>query len=298
MDDAAKLEDAFRDFSPDAVIHFAGLKSVEESQEQPLTYYSTNLCSTLTLLRVMDKFGCRKIVFSSSATVYGTPRYLPCDEAHPCAPVNPYGRTKYFIECILKDWTQVDPQAQAISLRYFNPLGVHASGLIGDHMLELPHNLAPQIMHVADGKRAPLCVFGDDYDTRDGTGLRDYVHVVDLAQAHVAALSYLKTGASAFNIGTGTGATVLELLKMFERVVQRPIPYTITERRPGDVAASISDPRYAQKELNWHPKFDLFDMCSSSWAWYQSRSQFLNDNNPAIDQAIAEFRMRRFKLTL
>lgn len=221
----------------------------------------------------MEKSGCRKIVFSSSATVYGEPVYLPYDEQHPCAPTNPYGRTKFFVEGILKDWAKSDNRNSAVLLRYFNPVGAHSSGRIGEDPDDIPNNLMPFVSQVAVGRRPKLQVFGNDYDTPDGTGLRDYIHVVDLARAHVAALDYVAehTGVDAFNIGTGKGATVLEVVKAFEAATGRKIPFSIAPRRQGDIAASIADPAKAKKMLNWQAEYSLKDMCESSWEW-QSRN--------------------------
>ena len=204
-----------RSFRPEAVIHFAGLKAVGESGEQPLLYYANNVAGAITLLENMRGVGCRKILFSSSATVYGVPRYLPFDEAHPCAPANPYGRTKFFIEEILRDWAAAEPGASVVLLRYFNPVGAHVSGLIGEDPAGVPNNLMPFVSQVAVGKRQLIEIFGNDYDTPDGTAVRDYIHVLDLARAHVAALDYTAghVGAEAINVGTGKGASVLEAME-------------------------------------------------------------------------------------
>jgi UDP-glucose 4-epimerase len=269
--DFAAVDAVFAQYKPDAVIHFAGFKAVGESNEMPVAYYHNNIGSTLALLQSMDGHGCAKIVFSSSATVYGAPQYLPCDEDHPCDPTNPYGRTKYFIEHILRDWAAAQLASQAVILRYFNPVGAHVSGRIGENPLGVPNNLVPYITQVAAGKREALSIFGDDYDTPDGTGLRDYIHVVDLARAHVAALDHGQTGASVFNVGTGKGASVMELLKLFEEIIQRPIPHKIAPRRQGDVAACVADPTRASRDLSWTAELDLFDMCASAWTW-QSRN--------------------------
>ena len=271
--DAEPLAAAVRGFRPEAVVHFAGLKAVAESVEKPLLYYDNNVRGTLALVEAMREAGCRRIVFSSSATVYGEARYLPYDEAHPLAPVNPYGRTKMMIEEILGDWAAAEPGAVAVLLRYFNPVGAHASGEIGEDPLDIPNNLMPLVSQVAVGRRERLEVFGDDYDTPDGTGIRDYIHVVDLARAHVAALDFASRseGAEAINVGTGRGTSVLELLRGFERASGRPVPYRIAPRRPGDVAVSVADPSKAHRLLGWRAERGLDDMCRSAWEW-QSRN--------------------------
>ena len=255
-------------FKPEAVIHFAGLKAVGESTEFPLRYYDHNVNGTLSLLRAMDAFGCRNIVFSSSATVYGDPEYLPYDENHRLAPANPYGRTKLFVEEILKDWA-VTGDKSAVLLRYFNPVGAHSSGRIGEDPWGVPNNLLPFVSQVAVGRRDVLRVFGNDYDTRDGTGVRDYIHVSDLASAHVAAVKFAttNTGAEAINIGTGNGASVLEVVKSFEKAVGRPIPYEIAPRRAGDIAEYYADASKAKRLLDWQAKLTLDDMCVDAWKW-------------------------------
>lgn len=265
----SSLEAIIGKFKPESVMHFAGLKAVGESNTLPLKYYDHNIQGTLSLLKAMDAANCHGIVFSSSATVYGHPQYLPFDEEHPCAPINPYGRTKYFVEEILKDWAMANEKSGAVLLRYFNPVGAHSSGLIGEDPTGMPNNLMPFIAQVAVGARPYLKVFGDDYDTCDGTGLRDYIHVSDLAQAHIAAIDYVAEhpGVEAINIGTGKGATVLEMVKAFEQASGRDIPYEIVARRPGDIDASIADPAKAHKLLGWKAKKTLDDMCESSWKW-------------------------------
>ena len=269
------LMNTFQNFQPEAVIHFAGLKAVGESGKAPLTYYENNIQGSLSLLKAMETVNCRRIVFSSSATVYGEPQYLPYDELHPCAPTNPYGRTKYFIEEILKDWTTSNSENSAVLLRYFNPVGAHSSGSIGEDPNDIPNNLMPFISQVAVGQRDQLNVFGGDYDTRDGTGLRDYIHVSDLAGAHVAAVNYsaAHTGVEAFNIGTGKGATVLEVVKAFEKASAQRIPYVISPRRAGDIAASVADPKKAHELLRWKAKLTLNDMCKSAWKWQSQNSE-------------------------
>ncbi|MFG5384735.1 UDP-glucose 4-epimerase GalE [Yoonia sp. R2-816] len=267
--DSVKLDDIMDAFQPEAVIHFAGLKAVGESQERPLHYYDINVSGTLCLLRAMDRIGCRKIVFSSSATVYGVPKYLPYDEAHPTNPTSVYGRSKLMVEQILTDWTAAQTDATAVLLRYFNPVGAHASGQIGEDPSDIPNNLMPYIAQVAIGKRDALTVFGDDYDTADGTGLRDYIHVVDLARAHVAALGYADkaTGARAFNVGTGQSYSVLDMVAAFERTSGKTIPTKVAARRDGDIAAMQADATRARHELKWVAEHNLDDMTSSTWVW-------------------------------
>ncbi len=263
------LASAITNFQPEAVVHFAGLKAVGESSEMPVKYYQHNVQGTLSLLNAMEAAECRRIVFSSSATVYGEPQYLPYNEAHPCAPTNPYGRTKYFVEEILKDWALSDARNSTVLLRYFNPVGAHPSGRIGEDPNDIPNNLMPFVSQVAVGKLPKLNVFGDDYDTRDGTGMRDYIHVSDLADAHAAAVEYTAThtGAEAINIGTGQGVTVLEVVKAFEQASGRDIPYEIVPRRAGDIAAFYANSAKAKKLLNWAAKYSLDDMCASAWKW-------------------------------
>ena len=267
--DAAGLDTVFADFSPEAVIHFAGLKAVGESAEKPLAYYDVNVTGTLTLLHAMDRAGCRNIIFSSSATVYGDPKYLPCDEAHPTNPGNVYGRTKLMAEHVLQDWTAAQSKTSAIALRYFNPVGAHVSGDIGEDPRDIPNNLMPFVSQVAVGKRETLQIFGDDYDTPDGTGLRDYIHVVDLARAHVAALDYAAAhrGCHAFNIGTGQSQSVKDMVAAFEQVSGRKIPTKIAPRRTGDIAAIHADPALANAQLGWTAKHTLHDMVASTWHW-------------------------------
>lgn len=260
---------------PDAVIHFAGLKAVGESAEKPLEYYENNVAGTATLLKAMEDSGCHRIVFSSSATVYGEAQYLPFDEAHPLGSTNPYGHTKHFAEQVISDWTTSVPGASAALLRYFNPVGAHPSGQIGEDPSGMPNNLAPYITQVAVGALKELSVFGDDYDTRDGTGERDYIHVEDLAAAHLAALEYLTkaSGCHPFNIGTGRTTTVLEMIKAFENASGRRVPYRIMPRRPGDVARSLAGVEKAATLLNWRAQYDLDDMCASAWKWQSQNPQ-------------------------
>lgn len=256
-------------FRPDAVIHLAGLKAVGESVRDPLLYYRNNVYGAMTLLQAMQDTGVARIVFSSSATVYGIPLYIPYDEVHPLAPVNPYGRTKFFIEEIIRDWIAAGNGQSAVLLRYFNPVGAHDSGRIGEDPTGIPDNLMPFVSQVAVGRRSVLDVFGDDYETRDGTGERDYIHVVDLARAHLDALSHAvgHEGCDVFNIGTGRGATVLELVRMFEQVTGREIPYRIAPRRDGDIPIMRADPTRAQEVLGWRAERQLDEMCRTAWKW-------------------------------
>ena len=265
--DRDALDEAFAEFKSEAVIHFAGLKAVGESVEQPLTYYENNVAGSVELLKAMDAHDCRKIVFSSSATVYGTPQYLPLDEDHPVAPVNPYGQTKLMVENILKDWAQDGRSATA--LRYFNPVGAHASGHIGEDPHGIPNNLMPYIAQVAIGKRDALQIFGGDYETRDGTGERDYIHVTDLAKAHIAALGDTNEAAefTVYNVGSGRGTTVKELLAAYGETIGRELPFEIVQRRSGDVASSVASPKKANGALHWTATLSVHDASSSSWSW-------------------------------
>ena len=267
--DAGKLDEVMQDFQPDAVIHFAGLKAVGESTEKPLHYYDVNVSGTLTLLHAMERAGCTRLIFSSSATVYGEPVYLPYDEAHPTNPTSVYGRTNLMAENILMDWTNAHPDRTAVLLRYFNPVGAHASAQIGEDPKDIPNNLMPFIAQVAVGKRDHLQIFGDDYDTPDGTGLRDYIHVVDLAKAHVAAINYAEnnTGARPFNIGTGQSYSVRDMVAAFEKASGKPIPTKQSGRRAGDIAAMLADASRAETELGWSALHGLGDMAASTWAW-------------------------------
>ena len=268
--DEAELAAVFDASDYGAVIHFAGLKAVGESVEKPLEYYSNNLGSTLTLLNVMRAHGCKRIIFSSSATVYGDPDALPLTEASPKKPAtNPYGWTKWMIEQILADVAAADPEWSVVLLRYFNPIGAHSSGLIGEDPKGIPNNLLPYVAQVAVGKRECVHVFGNDYPTADGTGVRDYIHVVDLAAGHVAALQWMdgKSGCEVFNLGTGTGTSVLEIIDAFSEACGHEIPYVIDPRRPGDVTANYADCSKAEAEMGWKAKFNIQDMCRDSWAW-------------------------------
>jgi UDP-glucose 4-epimerase len=267
--DRAALDAIFRDRPIEAVIHFAGLKAVGESVEKPLEYYDNNLGGTLTLCQAMAAAGVKSIVFSSSATVYGDPASVPIREQFPLSATNPYGRSKLFIEEILRDLQVSDPAWRCILLRYFNPVGAHPSGRIGEDPNGIPNNLMPFVAQVAIGKRPRLRVFGNDYPTPDGTGVRDYIHVVDLARGHLAALNRLHEhpGTLVYNLGTGRGYSVLEMVAAFERASGRPIPYEIVARRPGDIATCYADPAKARDELGWQAEFDIDAMVSDAWCW-------------------------------
>ncbi len=265
--DRAALEPLLRNVK--AVVHFAGLKAVGESVEKPLLYYENNVGGTIALLQAMDARGVRDLIFSSSATVYGEPERLPLTEDHALRPANPYGKTKLMIEHILADKSGSDPDFRYAALRYFNPIGAHASGRIGEDPRGIPNNLFPYIAQVAVGKHPRLRVWGDDYDTRDGTGVRDYIHVMDLARGHLAALDYLekKRRSITVNLGTGRGYSVLEAVKAFGRASGKKIPYEILPRRAGDIASCYADPSLAAKELRWKAQFDIDDMCRDAWRW-------------------------------
>jgi len=266
--DEAALDRIFSEHKIDAVVHFAGYKAVGESVRKPIDYYNNNINSTLSLLRAMKKAGVKKLIFSSSATVYGNPEKCPITEDSKtgnCS--NPYGWTKYMIEVILRDYCVADPDMQVVLLRYFNPVGAHESGMIGEDPNGIPNNLMPYITQVAVGKLKELSVFGNDYPTPDGTGVRVFIHVVDLARGHVAALGYQKKGAEVFNLGTGTGYSVLDMVKTFARVNGVPVPYKIGPRRPGDIAACYADPAKAKQELGWEAQHDLCDMVRDAFRW-------------------------------
>jgi UDP-glucose 4-epimerase len=269
--DLEGLRRVFLEHRPDAVIHFAGFKAVGESFAKPLTYYQNNIAGTATLCEVMAEFGVKQMVFSSSATVYGNPESLPIREDHPLGATNPYGRTKLFIEEMLRDLYASDPTWRIALLRYFNPIGAHPSGLIGEDPQGIPSNLFPFITQVAIGRRKRLAVFGDDYPTPDGTGVRDYIHVVDLAQGHLKALERLEDapGLVTCNLGTGQGYSVLEMVRSFECVSGVTIPYKVAERRPGDIAACYADPSFAEGEINWRATRSLDDMSADGWRWQQ-----------------------------
>lgn len=260
---------------PDAVVHFAGLKAVGESVAQPERYYRNNVGGTLNLVRAMDAAGCRTIVFSSSATVYGDPASVPIREDFPLTATNPYGWSKLMVEQVLRDVHAADNRWRVGLLRYFNPVGAHASGLIGEDPQGIPNNLVPFIAQVAVGRRERLSIFGGDYPTPDGTGVRDYIHVVDLASGHLAALDALldRGGCHAWNLGTGRGYSVLEVVDAFRRASGRDIPYEIVDRRPGDIAASYADPALARAELGWEARLGLDAMCADSWRWQSANPQ-------------------------
>ena len=269
VQDEPALRAVFEQHSFDAIIHFAGYKAVGESVEQPLKYYTNNIDSTLVLMKVAQEFGVNKIIFSSSATVYGDSTELPLKETSQTGIgiTNPYGRTKYMLEEILRDIATANPALEVTLLRYFNPVGAHESGLIGEDPNGAPQNLLPFVSQVAVGKREKVFVFGDDYETVDGTGMRDYIHVVDLARGHVAALEHSQPGTHIYNLATGRGTSVLELIHAFETACGKQIPYEIVERRPGDVASSYADPTSAEQSLGWTAKYTIDDICASSWRW-------------------------------
>jgi UDP-glucose 4-epimerase len=268
-----ELREAFRRYPIEAVIHFAGLKAVGESVEQPLKYYDYNVHGTIELCQAMQEAGCKSIVFSSSATVYGDPHTVPIKEDFPLSATNPYGRSKLFIEEILRDLYVSDHDWRIVLLRYFNPVGAHPSGLIGEDPNGIPNNLMPFIAQTAVGKRDHLNVFGDDYDTPDGTGVRDYIHVLDLAQGHLDALKKIDDfeGVLTVNLGTGKGYSVLEVVKAFEKASGKKVPYVIAPRRSGDIATCYADPTYAKEVLGWEAKRGIDEMCADHWRW-QSRN--------------------------
>jgi UDP-glucose 4-epimerase len=274
--DNVLLNRIFKENTVDAVMHLAGLKAVGESVAKPLLYYRNNIDSALSLLEAMQDNNIKKLIFSSSATVYGDPEELPLRETSRVGVgiTNPYGQTKYMIERILKDLAASDPSWSITVLRYFNPIGAHVSGLIGEDPNDIPNNLFPYIAQVASGKLNKLQVFGNDYDTPDGTGVRDYIHVVDLAKGHVAALGHLKPGETVeiYNLGTGKGASVLEVIHAFEKACDKQLPYDITDRRPGDVASYYADVSRAKKELHWQATKTLDDACVDSWHWQSRKS--------------------------
>jgi UDP-glucose 4-epimerase len=268
--DAKVLNSVFAEFQPNAVIHFAGLKAVGESASEPALYYDVNVGGTAVLLRAMELVGCDNIIFSSSATVYGEPKYLPCDENHPLDPINPYGRTKLIGENLLSDWSRVKPNRRhAVALRYFNPVGADPSGEIGEDPCDVPNNLMPFLAQVAVGRRDCLQIFGDDYDTIDGTGVRDYIHVTDLARSHVAAMEHINDikQFEAINIGTGSGISVLQMIKEFEKQSGTRVKYEIVPRRPGDVAAVWADASKAKKRLGFQSRLGASEMCIDLWRW-------------------------------
>jgi len=267
--DRESLEDIFTKYNIDAVIHFAGLKAVGESVSIPLRYYQNNIEGTLVLLEVMQKFNVKTLVFSSSATVYGDPKRLPITEDSELSVTNPYGRTKLMIEQILGDLYLSDNTWNIAILRYFNPIGAHSSGLIGENPNGIPNNLLPYIAQVAAGKRKELSVYGNDYNTPDGTGVRDYLHVVDLAVGHIKALKKLETkpGIVTYNLGTGNGYSVLDIVNAFSKACGKEIPYKIVPRRPGDIATCYADPTKAKTELDWQAEKGIDEMCADAWRW-------------------------------
>ncbi|KAL2902801.1 UDP-glucose 4-epimerase 2 [Bienertia sinuspersici] len=265
--DKPALEKLFSSTKFDAVIHFAGLKAVGESVQKPLLYYNNNIIGTVNLLEVMSAHGCKMLVFSSSATVYGWPEEVPCTEDFPLSAANPYGRTKLFIEEICRDVQKSDDEWKVILLRYFNPVGAHPSGHIGEDPRGVPNNLMPYVQQVAVGRRPHLTVYGNDYKTKDGTGVRDYIHVVDLADGHIAALKKLfdsKTACEVYNLGTGKGTTVLEMVAAFEKASGKQIPLVIAGRRPGDAETVYASTEKAERELNWKAKYGIDEMCPGS----------------------------------
>ena len=263
------VELVFDKFKPDAVIHFAGLKSVGESVQDPLRYYDWNVTGSLTLFQVMAKRDVKTLIFSSSASVYGDAADVPIRESEPIAPANPYGQSKAMIERILADLVAADSEWRVARLRYFNPMGAHESGLIGEDPNGVPNNLSPYISQVAVGKLNELKIFGGDYPTPDGTGVRDYIHVMDLALGHLAALNHLARaqGLLTLNLGTGRGCSVLEMVAAFEKACGKPVPYRVVDRRPGDVAQSFADPSEAARTLGWSTRWNLDDMCRDAWRW-------------------------------
>lgn len=279
--DKKRLDDIFSKYEIDSVIHFAGLKAVGESVEKPIEYYDNNVNGTLVLLDIMKKHSCKKIVFSSSATVYGDPKSCPIEENFPTgATTNPYGRSKYFIEEILQDLYKSDSEFKIAILRYFNPVGAHKSGLIGEDPNGIPNNLMPFISQTAVGKRDILSVFGGDYDTIDGTGVRDYIHVVDLANGHVKAIDYLnkkeKGEVLVVNLGTGNGFSVLQMIKAYEEASQKKVPFKIVDRREGDIATCFANSKKAKELLNWEAMKTINDMCKDSWNWQSKNPNGFN----------------------
>ena len=273
--DSAALEQALKDSGASAVIHFAGLKAVGESVQKPLDYYDNNVVGTLRLLQAMRACDVRQLVFSSSATVYGDPQRLPLTEDHPLSATNPYGRSKLMVEDMLRDLQASDAAWRIGILRYFNPVGAHASGLIGEDPRGVPNNLLPYVAQVAIGRREQLQVWGDDYPTPDGTGVRDYIHVVDLAVGHLRALERLQAqpGGVTVNLGTGTGYSVLDMVRAFEQASGKPVPYQISPRRPGDIASCYADPAAAAQLLGWRAERDLRAMCEDAWRWQSQNPQ-------------------------
>lgn len=269
MCDKESMRPVFEENTIDAVIHFAGLKAVPESVAKPLLYYKNNIGGTLNLCELMNEYNCKRIIFSSSATVYGSPKTVPITEDFPLSTTNPYGSTKLMLEGILSDFCVSDKDWSVVLLRYFNPIGAHESGLLGDNPNGIPNNLMPYIMQVAVGKLPELGVYGNDYDTPDGTGVRDYLHVMDLARGHVNAVEKVTTatGVNIYNLGTGNGYSVLDIVKAFEKASGVHIPYSIKPRRPGDIATCYANPKKAKEELGWEAQYDLHRMCLDSWRY-------------------------------
>lgn len=277
--DQKAMNTIFEKENIDSVIHFAGLKAVGESVEKPLEYYDNNVHGTLVLCDVMRNHGCKSIVFSSSATVYGDPATVPIKEDFPLSVTNPYGRTKLMIEEILQDISVADPEWRIILLRYFNPIGAHESGMIGEDPKGIPNNLLPYVAQVAIGRHEYVRVFGNDYNTPDGTGVRDYIHVVDLAKGHVCAIKKIKETDKKvliYNLGTGNGYSVLEVIKAFGKACGKEVPYKIMDRRPGDIATCYADPSLAAAELGWKAEFGIERMCEDSWRWQSQNPQGYN----------------------
>ncbi|MCP4128319.1 MAG: UDP-glucose 4-epimerase GalE [Gammaproteobacteria bacterium] len=272
IQDMSALKRIFTEHSISAVVHFAGLKAVGESVEQPVAYYQNNICGTITLCKAMQDHGVFNIVFSSSATVYGDPASLPIKEGFPLSATNPYGRSKLVIEEILRDLWVSDERWNVTLLRYFNPVGAHASGMLGEDPAGIPNNLMPYIAQVASGKLERLSVFGNDYPTLDGTGVRDYIHVVDLARGHLMALDNMidGSGVNVFNLGTGCGYSVLEMVAAFEKAADTKVPYQIVDRRCGDIAACYADPSLAESVLGWKAELGLEEMCADTWRWQKN----------------------------
>ena len=266
--DVAAMESIFEKHAFDAVIHFAAFKAVGESVRLPLKYYENNISGTVSLLKIMDKYNVKKIIFSSSATVYGDPERLPLDETCRLSTTNPYGSTKLMMEMIMQDLYKADKNWNIILLRYFNPVGAHESGLIGEDPKGIPNNLMPFVAQVATGKLSCINVFGNDYDTPDGTGVRDFIHVVDLALGHIAAIEKCNdAGVHIYNLGTGRGYSVMDMIRAFEKACGKTLPYKICDRRPGDIATCYAAPDKAKKELDWQAKFGIEEMCASQWKW-------------------------------
>ncbi len=272
--DAPALGGALTRYKPEATIHFAGLKAVGEAGRVPLEYYRVNVAGSVALFQEMVKTGCKRLVFSSSATGYGEPEQVPITESHPLRTTNPYGHSKLMVEQMIEDWGRADPALAAVNLRYFNPVGAHASARIGEAPQGVPDNLMPYVAQVAIGWREKLSVYGNDYDTPDGTGVRDYIHVVDLAAAHLAALELTgrRSGVCPINVGTGRGYSVMEMIAAFEAASGHAVPYVITDRRPGDVGTSLADPSRAAEELDWRAERDLDQMCEDVWRWQTNRN--------------------------